>query len=88
MSFTVREKGQIAGPKVRCSPALSAYGIASIPQSEALGLYEAYHISWLRERALKLVEDHVRAEDENTKCIGIGPVRSCAHADRIAVESI
>jgi len=39
-----------------------------------LHYYERYHISPLRQMALNRVRDLVKAEDDNTLCIGIGPV--------------
>lgn len=40
----------------------------------ALNIYEKWHSTSLRARAIEKALDHIRAEDENTKCVGIGPV--------------
>jgi lanosterol synthase len=40
----------------------------------AMGVFERFHSSWLRQWALKEVVDHIRADDRNTKCISIGPI--------------
>ena len=39
-----------------------------------LDVYEYYHSSWLRNRALKECYDHIRADDSFTNGISIGPV--------------
>jgi 2,3-oxidosqualene cyclase len=39
-----------------------------------LSVYERGHLRWLRERALGKVLDHIRAEDESTNYICIGPI--------------
>ncbi|TRZ03754.1 hypothetical protein DNTS_009746 [Danionella cerebrum] len=43
-----------------------AYGI--------LNAYEAHHSTLLRERAVKELYDHIKADDRFTKCISIGPI--------------
>lgn len=40
----------------------------------ALNIYEKWHSTSLRARAIEKALDHIRAEDENTKCVGIGPI--------------
>ncbi len=42
----------------------------------AMSAFEKYHVPSLRSYAVKIVLDHVRAEDLNSKFIGIGPVSS------------
>uniref|UniRef100_A0A8C8S5R7 Lanosterol synthase n=1 Tax=Pelusios castaneus TaxID=367368 RepID=A0A8C8S5R7_9SAUR len=42
--------------------------------STVLNLYEAHHITSLRQRALAVVYDHIKADDRFTKAISIGPV--------------
>ena len=39
-----------------------------------LDFYETFHFSWLRKKALDLCYDHIKADDEFTKCISVGPV--------------
>ena len=39
-----------------------------------LHYYEKYHVTSIRQMALKRVAELVKAEDDNTLCIGIGPV--------------
>uniref|UniRef100_A0A8C8RZA0 Terpene cyclase/mutase family member n=1 Tax=Pelusios castaneus TaxID=367368 RepID=A0A8C8RZA0_9SAUR len=39
-----------------------------------LNLYEAQHITSLRQRALAVVYDHIKADDRFTKAISIGPI--------------
>ncbi|XP_075685685.1 lanosterol synthase [Rhinoderma darwinii] len=39
-----------------------------------LNIYERYHISALRRRAVHELYDHVTADDQFTKCISIGPI--------------
>jgi hypothetical protein len=53
-----------------------------------LGVYEWVHVGWLRERALALVEGLVRAEDDNTFCIGIGPVRAPKRLSLVRTSSM
>lgn len=43
----------------------------------AVNVYESVHSSWIRNSALDLSMDHIRAEDTNTKHINIGPVNKC-----------
>jgi len=40
-----------------------------------LNVYEAHHSTILREKAVKELYDHIKADDRFTKCISIGPVR-------------
>ncbi|KJE90129.1 lss protein [Capsaspora owczarzaki ATCC 30864] len=40
----------------------------------ALNVYEKFHSTSIRKRALDMALDHIRAEDENTQCVGIGPI--------------
>ncbi|XP_058517511.1 lanosterol synthase isoform X2 [Ochotona princeps] len=39
-----------------------------------LNLYESYHCSSLRQRAVRELYDHIVADDRFTKCISIGPI--------------
>ncbi|XP_061091705.1 lanosterol synthase [Conger conger] len=39
-----------------------------------LNMYEAHHSAALRERAVKELYDHIKADDRFTKCISIGPI--------------
>lgn len=39
-----------------------------------LNIYEKYHNTWLREKTLKELYNHICKDDEFTKCISIGPV--------------
>ncbi|XP_030641927.1 lanosterol synthase isoform X2 [Chanos chanos] len=39
-----------------------------------LNMYEAHHSTMLRERAVKELYDHIKADDRFTKCISIGPI--------------
>lgn len=39
-----------------------------------LNVYEAYHSTSLREKAILELYDHIQADDSFTKCISIGPV--------------
>ena len=42
-----------------------------------MNVYESVHSRWLRNKALEECLDHVRADDEATQGISIGPVRAC-----------
>uniref|UniRef100_A0AAR2M351 Terpene cyclase/mutase family member n=1 Tax=Pygocentrus nattereri TaxID=42514 RepID=A0AAR2M351_PYGNA len=39
-----------------------------------LNVYEAHHSTALREKAVKELYDHIKADDRFTKCISIGPI--------------
>uniref|UniRef100_A0A673HM93 Terpene cyclase/mutase family member n=1 Tax=Sinocyclocheilus rhinocerous TaxID=307959 RepID=A0A673HM93_9TELE len=39
-----------------------------------LNVYEAHHSTMLREKAVKELYDHIKADDRFTKCISIGPI--------------
>ncbi|KAI2660801.1 Lanosterol synthase [Labeo rohita] len=39
-----------------------------------LNVYEAHHSTTLREKAVKELFDHIKADDRFTKCISIGPI--------------
>ncbi|KAI1884894.1 hypothetical protein AGOR_G00214580 [Albula goreensis] len=39
-----------------------------------MNVYEAHHSTSLRERAVKELYDHIKADDRFTKCISIGPI--------------
>ncbi|KAL7881991.1 hypothetical protein AOLI_G00088400 [Acnodon oligacanthus] len=39
-----------------------------------LNVYEAHHSTTLREKAVKDLYDHIKADDRFTKCISIGPI--------------
>ncbi|KAJ8351646.1 hypothetical protein SKAU_G00231220 [Synaphobranchus kaupii] len=39
-----------------------------------MNVYEAHHSTALRERAVKELYDHIKADDRFTKCISIGPI--------------
>ena len=41
-----------------------------------MNAYESVHSQWLRNKALEECLDHVRADDEATHGISIGPVRA------------
>ena len=41
-----------------------------------LNAYESIHSQWLRNKALEECLDHVRADDDATHGISIGPVRA------------
>ncbi|XP_026851595.2 lanosterol synthase [Electrophorus electricus] len=39
-----------------------------------MNIYEAHHSTTLREKAVKELFDHIKADDRFTKCISIGPI--------------
>uniref|UniRef100_A0A8C3CU28 Terpene cyclase/mutase family member n=1 Tax=Cairina moschata TaxID=8855 RepID=A0A8C3CU28_CAIMO len=39
-----------------------------------MNLYEAHHSTYLRQRAIVELYDHIKADDRFTKCISIGPI--------------
>lgn len=39
-----------------------------------LNLYERFHSTSLRKRAIHMLYEHIAADDRFTKCISIGPV--------------
>lgn len=40
-----------------------------------MNVYEAHHSTYMREKAVTELYDHIQADDRFTKCISIGPVR-------------
>lgn len=42
--------------------------------SGILNLYERFHSTSLRQRAIRMLYEHIVADDRFTKCISIGPV--------------
>lgn len=47
-------------------------------KSVFIDLYESYHNSWIRKKALAELLDHIKADDKFTDCISIGPVSTFA----------
>lgn len=47
----------------------------ALSSAAIMNVYEAHHSTYLRERAITELYDHIKADDRFTKCISIGPVR-------------
>lgn len=53
-----------------------------------MNLYEAHHSTYLRQRAIVELYDHIKADDRFTKCISIGPVGYVISLQILALVSL